>query len=176
MIVVAIIGILAAIAIPAFLRNAKKAKTAEATVQVKKIYDGARAYYAEESNAKGSFAPIAKQFPGDDTGAANLTNPALGACCGAGGKGGKCDPTDATEVAGWKDSKWNALKFSMSDPHYYMYHYEAAGLGTAAAFTVDAYGDLNCDAVYSTFEMQGKINAEGEVVGQAGMYRDKELE
>ena len=51
MVVVAIIGILAAVAIPAFMKNARKAKTAEATTNVKKIYDGARAAYLEESRA-----------------------------------------------------------------------------------------------------------------------------
>lgn len=33
---------LAAVAIPAFMKNARKAKTAEATTNVKKMYDGAR--------------------------------------------------------------------------------------------------------------------------------------
>ena len=40
MVVVAIIGILAAVAIPAFMKNARKAKTAEAVTNVKKLYDG----------------------------------------------------------------------------------------------------------------------------------------
>ncbi len=62
--VVAIIGILAAVAIPAFMKNARKAKTSEATINVKKIYDGARTYYEEELSARGSAGtPIAKQFP-----------------------------------------------------------------------------------------------------------------
>ena len=47
MVVVAIIGILAAVAIPAFMKNARKAKTAEAVTNVKKLYDGARSYYEE---------------------------------------------------------------------------------------------------------------------------------
>src|SRR5687767_12682567 len=62
-VVVAIIGILAAVAIPAFMKNARKAKTAEATTNVKKIYDGARSYYEEEMVGRGTIVPIAKQFP-----------------------------------------------------------------------------------------------------------------
>src|SRR6186713_2796652 len=48
MIVVAIIGILAAVAIPAFLKYIKKSKTTEARTNVRKIYDGQIAYYNEE--------------------------------------------------------------------------------------------------------------------------------
>jgi hypothetical protein len=39
----ALIGVVGAIAIPAFMKNARKAKTAEATTNVKKMYEGARA-------------------------------------------------------------------------------------------------------------------------------------
>src|SRR6266540_2236650 len=80
MVVVAIIGILAAVAIPAFMKNARKAKTAEAVTQVKKMYDGARSYFEEESNSKGSFKPIAHQFPHTKTDAA-LAVPGVDDCC-----------------------------------------------------------------------------------------------
>src|SRR5260221_13349926 len=78
MVVVAIIGILAAVAIPAFMKNSRKAKTSEAVTNVKKMYDGARSYFEEESNGRASIQPLAKQFPrspGTDT------QPALGSCC-----------------------------------------------------------------------------------------------
>ena len=45
MIVVAILGTLAAVAIPAFMRYMRKSKTTEAMQGIKKIYDGARTYY-----------------------------------------------------------------------------------------------------------------------------------
>lgn len=48
MIVVAIIGILAAIAIPAFLRAVKKSKVSEADGNVRKMVDGAKAYFTSE--------------------------------------------------------------------------------------------------------------------------------
>ena len=48
MIVVAIIGILAAIAIPAFLRAVKKSKTSEADGNIKKMVDGAKSYFTSE--------------------------------------------------------------------------------------------------------------------------------
>ena len=48
MIVVAIIGILAAIAIPAFLRAVKKSKTSESEQNMRKIGDGAKSYFTVE--------------------------------------------------------------------------------------------------------------------------------
>ena len=167
MIVVAIIGILAAVAIPAFMKNSRKAKTTEATTNVKKMYDGARSYYEEESNARGSITPIAKQFP--DTPAVS-TAPALTACCAAAGK--KCAPSPAL----WVDPSWQALKFSMDDPHYYAYTYLSSGTDATSAFSARANGDLDCDTTYSTFEMVGSIQADGTVTGQAGFFRDRELE
>jgi len=177
MVVVAIIGILAAVAIPAFMKNAKKAKTTEATLNVKKMYDGAISYFQEEKNAAGSPVPIAKQFP--DTPGTPIA-PALTACCGATGQ--KCLPVANL----WTDATWQALKFSMDDPHYFSYGYThnaastgltAIGNGATEYFFADAHGDLNCDgALYSTFEMMGFEQADYSVSGQAGMFKNNELE
>ena len=52
MIVVAIIGILAAIAIPAFLRAVKKSKTSEAEGMMRKMADGAKSYFTSEQRYK----------------------------------------------------------------------------------------------------------------------------
>jgi type IV pilus assembly protein PilA len=48
MIVVAIIGILAAIAIPNFIRFQARSKQAEAKTNMKAIFTGERAFYAEK--------------------------------------------------------------------------------------------------------------------------------
>ena len=167
MIVVAIIGILAAVAIPAFMKNARKAKTPEAITNVKKLYDGARSYFEEESNKRGNITPIAKQFPDSPTVA---TEPPLGTCCAAAGH--KCAPNPTL----WTDSAWGALKFSMDDPHYYMYTYAGSGSDATSKFSARANGDLDCDGTYSTFEMVGSIQADGSVTGQAGFFKDQELE
>lgn len=166
MVAVAIVGILAAVAIPAFQKNARKAKTTEAVTLIKRIYDGARSYYHEESNGRGLIAPIARQFP--STPAAN--NPAPTACCGQ--PGWKCSPDPNL----WEDPSWQALKFSVDDPGYYEYGYSGSGTSGASAFTASAHGDLDCNSTFSTFEIVGSVDALGNVTGQAGIFRDHELE
>lgn len=178
MVVVAIIGILAAVAIPAFMKNAKKAKTSEATINIKKLADGAATYYHEEMNQPGNAVPIAKQFPDSP---ATVVEPALGVCCGLAGQ--KCAPTPVL----WTDQSWQALKFSMDDPHYYSYGYQrnasaatlgagppTLGTGAAAAeyFYADAYGDLNCDTTYSTFEVFGGIDPVSKVVSMSAGHAE----
>ena len=54
MIVVAIIGILAAIAIPAFINYVKRSKTSEAGANLKSLFQGAAAYYEAENWGQGS--------------------------------------------------------------------------------------------------------------------------
>src|SRR5436853_25572 len=62
MIVVAIIGVLAAVAIPAFVKYIRRSKTTEATMNLRKMYDGAVAYYVgEHADASGHIQN--RQFP-----------------------------------------------------------------------------------------------------------------
>ncbi|HEU5055181.1 MAG TPA: prepilin-type N-terminal cleavage/methylation domain-containing protein, partial [Kofleriaceae bacterium] len=133
MIVVAIIGILAAVAIPAFMKYIKKSKTTEAREHVKKIYDGARAYWMDPNTAsKTAIQATSPQFPSVGGGSGNTGYVADPGCCamtlGAGTE--KCAP-DATL---WAVDPWKDLKFSMDDPHYYAYAYQV---------NVGAAGDVN---------------------------------
>ena len=165
MIVVAIIGVLAAVAIPAFMKYIRKSKTTEAVQGVKKVYEGARSYYMEESNARGSTSPIPKQFP-----ASAVTEPGANTCCTA-GSGGKCKPNPLLWTA-----SWNALKFAMDDPHYYWYSYASGGTDLTSSFTAAANGNLDCDTVYATFEFVGSIQPDGSVTGSAGLFKNNEME
>ena len=91
MIVVAIIGILAAVAIPAFMKYIRRSKTTEATMNIRKLFDSTVSYFAAE-RADGNGVIIAKQFP-----VAQGWTPALNACCGQSGH--KCNPSVA--APGW---------------------------------------------------------------------------
>lgn len=119
-----------------------KVKTIEAKQFLKKMYAGARAYYLDTPSA--GVVPAAKQFPGPSQG----PTPPLGACCKNADR--KCQP----KASLWNHPVWNALSFSLSDRHYFSYSYEVQG----DTVIVRAQGDLDCDGVYSTYEMFGGIN------------------
>jgi type IV pilus assembly protein PilA len=161
MIVVAIIGILAALAIPAFMEYLAKSKTSEARELIKKIYDGARAYWMDPNTPPGAIAALPPQFPQPSQADTAATN-----CCAMGGTIDKCTPSPdlwSDVGAGPKDA-WEALHFSVDDPHYYAYGYVAstpvAGDTTGQNnFTARARGNLDCDAQFSMFTMFGVVDA-----------------
>jgi hypothetical protein len=114
------VGVLAAIAIPAFLQYMGKGKASESDLNLNRIAKAANAHRIRT----GSF-PAGKSalLPAKD-------------CCTTPSK--KCDP----DPAAWaKDPVWSALEFSIEEPHRFQYRYE----GTATAFTVTAEADLDCD-------------------------------
>ena len=137
MIVVAIIGILAAVAIPAFMKYIRRSKTTEASLNIQKMWQSALAYYeAEHADIAQKILP--RQFP-----TPQVETPGINACCGQ--PGDKCAPTPAL----WGTSAtWAALNFSVDDPHYFWYRFDALGLDRASTFQSWAYGNLDCDVVF----------------------------
>ncbi|GAB4536121.1 MAG: hypothetical protein Tsb0020_51060 [Haliangiales bacterium] len=159
MIVVAIIGILAAVAIPAFLRYMNKARSTEAEQFIKKITDGARAYYHNPPQA--GFTPTAGQFP-----VSAVQTPAA-ACCASPGQ--KCPGADALFDS---NASWQALNFRIDDPHFFQYNYIAVDPALPTAdLTAEAIGDLDCDTtVFSTYQMRTRLN-NGEIQSAAAINR-----
>ena len=63
MIVIAIVGILASVAVPAFMKYIRKARTTEGVQNVRKLYEAGKTYLLEESQGRGSIVALDKQFP-----------------------------------------------------------------------------------------------------------------
>lgn len=164
MIVVAIIGILAAVAIPSFIKYVRRAKTSEAVLNLRRMYDASVAYYTDEHAIRdGSI--IQGQFPVSVTSTPNQT-----ACNGTSSK------KIAPQPAFWKNPSWEALNFAVDDPFMYQYDYISVGEGTAAEFTAGAHGDLNCDGVLSTFERVGGIDEENNITNGQAVFKKDPLE
>jgi len=157
MIVVAIIGILAAVAIPAFLKYIKKSKTSEARTNIRKVYDGEVAYFSEERvDAAGTIFP--KRFV--SAGPTPATAPGIDKLTGD-----------------WDSANWPELKFGSDSPVLYSYETVSSGSQLTSAFTASAEGDLDGDGTTSLFQRVAAVNAgTGEVDGGAGLYLENELE
>lgn len=121
MISVAIVGILAAVAIPTFSTFMLKSKRVEATIALDKMMRNIHVYY----DTKGVLPPSAGQMP--------LTT----ACASSTSK------TPATVQSQWySDPGWKAVEFYVGEPGYYQYEWTNLppqdGVATAT-------GDLDCD-------------------------------
>jgi type IV pilus assembly protein PilA len=146
MIVVAIIGILAAVAIPAFMDYVRRSKRSEASLQLNKIGKNAKRAYMETSKYVTGFAPTAPLPPNG-----------IGGCCGGLGASGDnpnhCEP----DPVGFSHAVWMALDFRIDEDSLFSYDYN----GTATAYTAMATGDLDCDGDQITYFLNGTaINGE----------------
>jgi hypothetical protein len=140
-----------------------RAKSNEARMNVQRIWSAALAYYEEEHvGPDGKLLP--KQFP-----TPVATTPA-GTPCDGPNQRYRPDPK------AWEHPTWKALRFSMTEPHYYRYAFDSSGTGTSAQFTAHAHGDLNCDGVWSTFEKIGFVDKQGKLQRGSGLYANRPLE
>lgn len=140
MIVVAIIGILAALAIYGVKKYLTNAKTSEAKVNLGRLgKDAVSAFERETMNAT--------------LAAAGATTDAVHRLCGTSNavpgsvpKGAKIQPKP-DDWGGDPTTGWQCLKFSVESPVYYQYLYTATSPTdpTAASFVASATGDLDGD-------------------------------
>ncbi|MDF3072050.1 MAG: hypothetical protein K0R38_7651 [Polyangiaceae bacterium] len=154
MIVVAIVGILAALAIYGVRKYMANAKTAEARNGIGQMAkDAVTAYFKEGMApsilAMGKSTAVSNQLC-DGTNVAAV--PA--AATDIKGKKYQSNPSD------W--STWDCLHFSMNDPQYFQYDYVTNKTGedlgkVGAEFTCQAQGDLDGDGTLSKFEMLGGV-------------------
>ncbi len=158
MVVVVIIGVLASVALPLVGKYMRKSKTAEAGLNLRKIYDGELAYYTEEhTDSAGILASkMFAGFPFTPSGPPGLSK----------------------KTANWDAIGWGAIRFNPDGPVQYAYAVASSPeSGRSASFTARAVGDLDQDNTTSLFERVGSVNSvTGEVEGGAAIYMLDELE
>ncbi len=151
MIVVAIIGILAAVSIPVFSKYIKKSKTSETSLNLRKIFDGEVTFYQEEkTNQSGNvLAKIFSWAPPTPAGAPGINK----------------------RPGNWNHLGWKQIKFAPDSPVQYVYSVATSGIGVDASFTANAIGDLDGDGETSLFLRTGVVDHQtGEVLGGGGIY------
>jgi len=183
MIVVAIIGVLAALAIYGVRRYLASAKTSEAKNTIGAISRGAQGAY-ERENAKS-----------EEVTEGSESTSASHSLCGSATtvpttvpKGTKYQPktTNGSDFdSGDMTTGWKCLKFSLTQPHYYQYQYSKDTKATGSAnpakcdvapcYEAMATGNLDGDAVQSQFSQTGKV-ANGELKKASQLFIQDEYE
>jgi len=157
MIVVAIVGVLAALAIYGVRKYIANAKTAEARNSLGQISKDASSAYAREGMAGdvlalGNVANISNKLCASATKSVPATKGSIQ------GQKYQSSPAEWAVDQGTLHTGFACLKFTMTDPQYYMYTYTSTGGGANGdTFNAIANGDLNGDGVLSTFQMDGKV-------------------
>jgi len=154
MIVVAIIGVLAALAVYGVRRYLLSAKTAEAKNAIGQMAKDAKAAFERESMASVVL------------GAGSSTRVVHNLCTDAPAPvpdsiakvNGMKYQSKVTDWGGSQTAGFICLRFTMDDPQYYMYDYKGT-TGETGSFTAFGYGDLNGDGVTSTFSLRGAVTS-----------------
>ena len=181
MIVVAILGILAALAIPAFITYVKRSKTGEATSNLSSFYKAASSVYG-------------KEFTG---GIVNGVAVTASACVGEATAAGNPDdnPGDQKRLFTNGAQGFNDIGASIADPIYYSYsiaspYYASAELsltdgrkfdcsqpaGQTDVYVFTATGDLDGDDANSTFDLHVNSDTDNSLRHVGGVVIANELE
>lgn len=146
---VALLGSVAAVAVPTFVREVHASRFSEPLDALARMSQGAVAY----AEANGHFPESAPLTP--------ATPP----------PGRK----EALPEETWDEPHWRALDFRpvpTNAPQAYAYAFDSQGV----TFVARAHGDLDGDGIFSTFEVRGSIPPGGQPRIEPGMYVEAELE
>ncbi len=126
-----IVGILAAIAIPAFIQYMNRAKRTEAPLQLNRIGRSAKMFYAENGKLPAFDQPLTPAEP----------------CCTQ--ANGKCAPS----ADDWSAPAWRAIDFSVDENHLFQYSYQSDGDTLEAT----AVGDPGCNGHDVTYHLHMRV-------------------
>jgi type IV pilus assembly protein PilA len=193
MIVVAIIGILAAIAIPAFINYVKRSKTSEAPSNLKALFTGAASLYSRGQSAQTLIAR------GELTANATRCHTQVGTISTSTFGGSESDQKHtllwpANPSGNPAAEGFTGLSWQVSDPVYYRYDVVSSGTGGVAVtagggvvcgddsavetqiYALQAVGDLDGDSVDSLFELAVGVDQGNTLYRNAEIFTENELE
>ena len=163
-IVVAILGILAALAIPAFIGYVRRSKTSEATGNLNSLFKSAASYFSQEragravTSSNSSYCTVGSE-------ALNPTAPS----------------SEKQQFKALPGTNTDALGFKIADFVYFGY-----GIGSTGAacmrpagmnvYTFVAQGDLDGDSSRSTFELNTSVHTDLTLYHTRGFYIVNEIE
>ncbi len=172
MIVVAILGILAAVAIPAFTMLVRRAKAAESVNNLSVMFKSASAYYSGERAQQGTTTMVSGYCTVSD--------------------GGPIPPlplkkkqvfSTTGDTLGTNDASLAAIGFMVADYVYYSYKLQTVGGSGGCGhnpgevlYTLSAFGDLDEDTTKSTFELAVGSDGNNTLYHARGFYIVNELE
>jgi type IV pilus assembly protein PilA len=170
MIVVAIVGVLAALAIYGVRKYLLNSKTAEVRNAVGQMAKDAKAAFERESMASavlaaGATAGLSNNLCSDATASVPAGKASIA------GQKYQSNPTEWSVDQATPGKGFACLHFAMSDPQYYMYDYKGA-VGATGTFKASGMGDLNGDGTTSTFSISGAVTA-GTVYVAPNFAEDK---
>jgi type IV pilus assembly protein PilA len=167
MIVVAILGILAAIAIPAFVTYIRRAKTVEATENLSKMFDSAASYYSRERAGTGLTGTFLVNCYLTTAGVDSMTAP-------------NAQKQTSSFTGGFDVNQ--GIGFSVG-PHFYKYSMTTGtpnscgvGANNTTGPTLTASGDLDGDTTLSTFTLATGTSQDNELYHGTGFNIVNETE
>ena len=171
----ALTGMIAALFAPTMMKFHRRRRTLEPRVELARLFDAILATMYGDPADHHDFRGCPGSVPEGEAG----FTPPLGHACA--GPAETCMP--ALSGAGsydpglWTDNPtWRQLGFSEKRPHRFHYNvrwrYDERADG--CQFTAQAFGDLDDDGVFSTFERAAAADEHG--VNTLGLYIDQEIE
>ena len=162
MIVVAILGILAALAIPAFIGYVRRSKTSEATGNLNSLFKSAASYMATERTGQGMVTSTSTYCTVGTDAVTPVPN--------------------ASKQQYLPGTNAQALGFSIADFVYFGYGITSQssscgwGANQMQVYTFVAQGDLDGDGVFSTFELAAGTDKDTTLYHARGFYINNEIE
>lgn len=189
MIVVVILGILAAIAIPLYMKFVQRSKESEAAVNLGNIArllevaynrSGEQASSAAVPTSPGPLTALVSKYPAAPN-------------CGDVGRpdflsNGQQVPPRREDIQGKKyypgDSDWNKdaatvtaweqIPFAIIQPIMYGYCYEGQGTTARSSFTVFAFSDIDADNIWSQYARVGTVREGRPTIGPLAIFEGDE--